>query len=185
MNFCLWLTGLPGSGKSTILKELLRMMGTSGIQPVALSLDHMRKIVTPHPTYTDEERHIVYRSVVVMAQLLTAEGMRHVLIDATGNRREFRDLARALIRDFGEIYIECPMHICLEREASRKGQSVEKNLYERAQKGELCGEMPGVTAPYEAPLHPEVTVRSDLLSPRESAERIMTYVRSRWSTLLP
>jgi len=184
MTFCLWVTGLPGSGKSTILKELLETMGASGIRPVVLSLDHIRKVVTPHPSYTDQERHIVYRALVVMAQLLTAEGMRHVIIDATGNRREFRDLARELIPDFGEIYIECPLHICVEREASRKGQPVEKDLYERAQKGDLRGEMPGVAVPYEPPLHPEVTVRSDLLSPRESAERIMTYVRSRWSALL-
>jgi len=180
MSFCLWLTGLPGSGKSTILKELLGVFAASGIETVTLSLDHIRKIVTPNPKYTDEERGIVYRSLVMMAQLLVTEGGRHVIIDATGNRREFRDLARRRITDFAEIYIQCPLKICEEREALRGGQPVEKNLYQRATKGALRGEMPGISVPYEAPLNPEVVVRSDILSPRGSAERIMAYVRTRW-----
>lgn len=180
MRFCLWLTGLPGSGKSTILKELLGLLEASGIEPVILSLDHIRKVVTPQPRYTDEERGIVYRSLAMMAHLLVVEGGRDVIIDATANRRQFRDLARELIPDFAEVYIECPLEICAEREAMRRGQPVEKELYQRAAKGELAGKMPGVSTPYEPPENPEVTVRSDLLSPRESAERIMDYVRSRW-----
>lgn len=182
MSFCLWLTGLPGSGKSTILKELLAMLSASGIETVTLSLDHIRKIVTPDPKYTEEERNIVYRSLVMMAHLLMTEGHRNVIIDATGNRREFRDLARRLIPDFAEIYIQCPLETCAEREALRRGQPVQKDLYQRAMKGALKGEMPGVSAPYEAPEHPEVVVRSDLLSPRESAEHIMAYVRYKWPT---
>lgn len=180
MSFSLWLTGLPGSGKSTILKELLRMMTKSGIVPVVLSLDHIRKVITPNPTYTDEERGIVYRSLVMMACLLVTEGHREVIIDATGNRREFRDLARDLIPDFAEIYIECPLKVCEEREALRRGQPVEKDLYQRARTGALTGQMPGVSTPYEPPEHPEVVVRSDILSAEESAERIMGYVRFRW-----
>jgi len=180
MSFCLWLTGLPGSGKSTILRELVGMLAMSGIEVVTLSLDHIRKVVTPHPTYTDEERAIVYRSLVMMAHLLVTEGHRHVIIDATGNRREFRNMARELIVDFAEIYIECPLRVCEEREALRRGQTVEKNLYQRARKGVLAGQMPGVSVPYETPEYPEVVVRSDILSPQESADSIMDYIRSRW-----
>ncbi|MFO7600757.1 MAG: adenylyl-sulfate kinase [Candidatus Desulfacyla sp.] len=180
MSFCLWLTGLPGSGKSTILKELLEKLSGSGIEAVTLSLDHIRKVVTPNPKYTDEERGIVYRSLVMMAQLLMTEGGRNVIIDATGNRREFRDLARRLIPDFAEIYIQCPLKTCEARESSRRGQPVEKDLYKRAAEGNLKGAMPGISAPYEEPEHPEVMVQSDILSPGESAERIMAYVRTRW-----
>jgi adenylylsulfate kinase len=185
MRFCLWLTGLPGSGKSTILDELLPALTASGFRPVVLSLDHIRKVVTPHPSYTDEERGVVYRSLVMMAHLLVKEGDRHVIIDATGNRREFRELARELIPGFAEVYIQCPLKTCAEREASRRGRAVEPDLYRRAGNGALAGELPGVSAPYEEPAYPEVRVRSDHLSPGESAERIAAYVLSMWPSPVP
>jgi adenylylsulfate kinase len=180
MNFCLWITGLPGSGKSTILKELTPLLEAAGIFPVVLSLDHLRRIVTPEPNYSEQERDIVYRALAVMAQLLVTEGRRQVIIDATANRRAYRDLARQLIADFAEIFVHCPLETCQAREAAREGQPVEKDLYQRAAAGTLSGAMPGVTAAYEAPEDPEVRVPSDRLSPRQAAERIMAYLHSRW-----
>ena len=181
MNFCLWITGLPGSGKSTIVKELEQMFSESGIEAITLSLDHIRKLLTPEPKYTDEERAIVYRSLVIMAHLLIEQGGKNVIIDATGNRREFRDLARRLIPEFAEIYVKCPLETCKGREASRQAQPVQKNLYKSASEGKLKGKLPGVSAPYEEPENPEVLVDSDLLSPHESAQKIMAYIRSRWA----
>ena len=181
MSFCLWLTGLPGSGKSTILQELSRILSESGIEAVTLSLDHIRKVITPEPKYTDEERDIVYRALVMMAHLLIEQGEKNVIIDATGNRREFRDLARRLIREFAEVYVKCRLEICMAREAARRDQFVQKDLYKRASEGALKGELPGVSAPYEKPENPEVLVTSDLLSPHESAKRIMEYIRLRWT----
>jgi adenylylsulfate kinase len=178
MSFCLWLTGLPGSGKSTVLEELLKLFSEARIEATALSLDRIRKVVTPEPKYTEEERGIVYRSLVIMAQLLNMECGKNVVIDATGNRREYRELARRLIPGFAEIYIECPLEISTERESARRGGYVEKDLYRRAAEGSLKGKMPGVSTPYEPPVNPEVVVRSDVLSPVESAEKIMAYVRS-------
>lgn len=183
MSFCLWLTGLPGSGKSTILKELAAMLASAGISAVSLSLDHIRKIITPDPRYTEEERGIVYRSLALMAQLLVAEGGKNVIIDATANRKEFRALARGLIPEFAEIYIRCPIEICEEREAMRQGQPVEKDLYKRAMDGNLKGGFPGISAPYEEPEHPDLIIRSDMLSPRESAKSIIAYIQSRWPKL--
>ncbi|MFZ7110503.1 MAG: adenylyl-sulfate kinase [Desulfatiglandales bacterium] len=88
-----------------------------------------------------------------------------MIIDATANRREFRDPARRLIPDFSEIYIQCPLKTCKARESLRRGQPVEKDLYKRAGEGKLKGAMPGISAPYEEPEHPEVIVQSDILSP--------------------
>jgi len=180
MSFCLWLTGLPGSGKSTILRELAAMLASSGISAVSLSLDNIRKVITPEPRYTEEERAIVYRSLALMAKLLVMEGGKNVIIDATANRREYRDLARVLIPEFAEIYIRCPIETCEKREARRLGQPVEHDLYRHALDGTLKGGLPGISAPYEEQEHPEVVVRSDLLSPRESAKRIMAHIESRW-----
>jgi len=180
MSFCLWLTGLPGSGKSTILNELSEMLLESGIEAVTLSLDRIRKVITPEPKYTNEERALVYRSLVMMAHLLVDQGKKNVIIDATGNRREFRHLAKELIQEFAEIYVKCPLEICMGREAVRRNQFVQKDLYKHALKGELKGDVPGISALYEEPENPEVFVASDLLSPHESAKKIMAYVKSRW-----
>ena len=181
MSFCLWLTGLPGSGKSTIINELSRMLSESGIEAITLSLDHIRKVLTPQPKYTSEERDIVYRSLVIMAQLLVERGGKNVIIDATGNRKEFRELSRRLIREFAEIYVKCPLRICQARETSRRGQLVQKNLYKKAFDGRLKGQLPGISTPYEESENRELEVLSDLLSPHESAKKIMNYVMLRWT----
>ena len=180
MNFCLWITGLPGSGKSTVAGELERLFSEAGLDCVTLALDQLRKVLTPEPRYTDEEREIVYRSLVLMAQLVKEHSPKNVIIDATGNRRAFRDLAREKIPEFAEVYVTCPLEVCRSREASRETENVEKNLYKKAKSGQLTGDFPGISTPYEEPLDPEVVVPSDRLSPRQSAEKIMDFVRSRW-----
>lgn len=181
MGFCLWITGLPGSGKSTIAGELERMFSEAGIHAVILCLDQIRKILTPEPKYTDQERELVYRSLVLMAQLLVEQCSKNVIIDATGHRRAFRNLARQLIKDFAEVYVKCPFEICQLRETSRNAPNVEKRLYQKARSGQLHGELPGVSVPYEEPQEHEVQVPSDKHSPRESAKMIMEYARSRWT----
>ncbi len=179
-RFCLWLTGLPGSGKSTIAAELEGLLAEAGVEVQVLSLDRIRKTLTPEPLYTEEERAIVYRALVMMAQLLVTKGERNVIIDATGNREEYRALARKLIPEFAEIYVRCPLDTCMKREGSRRSHWVERDLYNTAAKGKLKGKLPGVSAPYEEPGKPEVQVESDILSPREAAERIFAYVSGRW-----
>lgn len=180
MNFCLWLTGLPGSGKTTIRVEVERLLMREGVEPVVLAMDHLRKFLTPEPKYTEEEREIVYRALVLMARLLVENGPNSVIIDATGNQRRFRKLAREGIKEFAEVYIKCTMEVCKARESSRDSSLVEKDLYRKARKGVLESGVPGVTAPYEEPEDPEVVVQSDNLSPLEAAQEIIHYVRSRW-----
>lgn len=163
------------------MNELSKLLSESGIEAVTLSLDHIRKVLTPQPKYTSEEREIVYRALVIMAQLLVEYGGKNVNIDATGNRKEFRELARSLIPEFAEIYVKCPLETCRAREASRRGQPVQKDLYKSASEGKLKGELPGISAPYEEPENPELVVESDVLSPYESAKTISNYVKLRWS----
>jgi adenylylsulfate kinase len=180
MNFCLWVTGPPGSGKSTIIEELKGLFASAGLDFLILELDQIRKFLTPEPKYNDQEREIVYRSLVLMAQLLVEHGGKRIIIDATGNRRAFRNLARQRIIEFAEVYMKCPLQICRSREASRKGGSVEKNLYQKAEAGQLEGDLPGISAPYEEPRNPEILIPSDRFEPGESAKKIMGYVSARW-----
>lgn len=185
MNFCIWITGLPGSGKTAVALELERMAHERHVDLLVLHLDELRQVLTPQPRYTDEERELVYRALVTLAEWLVREGHRNVLIDATGNRQAFRDLARERITKFAEIYLTCPIDVCQKREASREAGPVEANLYEKAQTDQLKGKMPGVTTPYEAPKRPELEIPTHQMNPDESARNIMAYIRSRWASAMP
>ena len=180
-GFAIWITGLPGSGKSVVSNALKEILDNHRIRSQILRTDELRGIMTPKPKYTSDERTIVYRSLVIMAQLLVERGGKSVIIDATGNRKEFRELARRLIREFAEIYVKCPLKTCQARETSRRGQPVQKHLYESAAEGTLKGKLPGISAPYEEPENPEVLVASDVMSSYESAKKIMAYIRLRWT----
>jgi adenylylsulfate kinase len=182
-NFCLWITGLPGSGKTTIVKELELLLTKQGVTFVTLNMDRIRQFVTPDADYTERERDIVYRSLVLMGELVLEHGKKNVILDATGNRKRYRNLARERIAEFAEIYIKCPLEVCRDRESARKGGVVQTNLYRKAEKGQLRGRLPGISAPYEAPENPEVNVDSSLLPPQECAKRIMGYIESRFSRL--
>jgi len=182
MSFCLWITGLPGSGKSTIARELEIRLAAQGISVVILAMDKLRTFLTPHPKYTNEERELVYRAVVLAAESIVKHGPKSVIIDATGNRRHFRILARERLGEFAEVYVKCPVQLCKARERSRDQGDVQEGLYEKAERGELEGGLPGVSAPYEPPLHAEVEVASDVLTAKEAALKIMEYVSGRWLT---
>lgn len=67
MKFCPWITGLPGSGKTTIANELQAILSRAEEAVVLLSLDDLRKVLTPEPRYTPEERERVYRALALMA----------------------------------------------------------------------------------------------------------------------
>jgi adenylylsulfate kinase len=99
---------LPGSGKSVISEALARLLGEKGIHVQLLSSDALRKVLTPKPSYSLDERGMVYATLVYIAGLLTHNGV-NVAIDATGNLRCYRDHARKTIPKFIEAYLECPL----------------------------------------------------------------------------
>jgi len=173
-GWCVWLTGLPGSGKTAISKELKNILKKHGICVQLISSDAMRKFVTPAPKYTEEEREIVYRAIVFTSKLLTENGV-NVIIDATGNRRRFRDLARKEIKKFAEVYVKCLLEICMERESKRIDKYAPKNIYKKGLEGK-SRTVPGLGAPYEEPLSPEIIVDSEKLNPLECARKIFSYI---------
>ena len=164
-GIALWITGLPGSGKSTIADAIKK------VRPefVMLRMDELRKVVTPDPTYSDSEREIVYRALVFLAKKLTELG-HHVIIDATGNLRRWRDLARGIIPQYIEVYLRCPLKLCMERETQRlERHEAPADIYK---KGSAGSPVPGLVIPYEDPLNPDVIVDTDKTSLEDSIERI-------------
>jgi adenylylsulfate kinase len=167
--FVVWLTGLPASGKSTLCAALCRELQAAGVRPAVLESDALRRVLTPDPRYDEQERQLFYRALVVMAQQLSAHGVP-VILDATANRRAYRDLARRLLPDLVEVFVDCPQAVCAARDP--------KGLYRRARAGQ-SSTLPGLQAPYEPPERPEVVVRSDRESPEQGARRILAALRER------
>ena len=169
MAWVMWFTGLPGCGKTTIADKVLTILSEKGISARILQLDEIRRAITPKPKYTEEERDIVYASLAYMGKLLADEGI-NVIIDATANRRRYRDFARRLIPNFAEVFIRAPLPVCMEREAERKAKFSPKDIYKKAA-GEKAA-VPGVNVAYEEPLTPEIEVDTTSMNSDESARYI-------------
>lgn len=174
-GWCVWVTGLPGSGKSVVSEALHSLLEKKGIHAQILASDALRKVLTPKPTYSLEERDIVYATLVYIAKLLTKNGV-NVIIDATGNLRRYRENARKQITRFMEAYLECPLEVCFQRE-SKRGKTYEapKQIYAKALEGK-APTVPGVGQPYEPPLNPEITLDTTKFTPEKCAEKIFEII---------
>ncbi|MBI5859566.1 MAG: adenylyl-sulfate kinase, partial [Nitrosarchaeum sp.] len=128
MSWCIWITGLPGSGKSTIAKELLKILEMRGVYARHLRMDEIRKSLTPKLEYTEKERDVAYTKLVSIAKNLVEDGV-NTIIDATGHKKKWRNLARSQIKDFVEVFVDCPLEVCIERETKRKDNLVTKRMY--------------------------------------------------------
>jgi adenylylsulfate kinase len=168
MTWAIWITGLPGSGKSVIADNVRAILKVQ-----VLELDEIRKFITPKPSYSDDERDIVYASLVYMAKLLVTSG-NSVIIDATANRRRYRDRARAAIPYFAEVYVKCSLDTCMERERDRKAKYAPTGIYKRSNKDGAT--VPGVNVPYEEPVNPEVVVDSEQMGVNACAEKVVEYI---------
>ena len=168
MSFAVWLTGLSGSGKSAIARALLAALHARGVDAAVLESDVLRTQLTPFPRYDEAERDLFYASLAQLGVFLVEKG-RPVLFDATANRRAYRDAARKRIARFAEIYVDTPLEVCAARDP--------KGLY----RGGRTTTLPGLQAPYEAPLAPELVVRGDRGTPDAAAAAIVALLeRRRW-----
>lgn len=173
MAWVAWLTGLPGSGKSSVGREVALRLTRRGMHVRVLELDEIRRVVTPSPRYTAEEREVVYRALAYMAWLLYREGVS-VIIDATAHRRQFRDTARALIPAFAEIFLQASLSACLARAKDRHGSYAPADVYGQA--GCKGSTVPGVDEVYEPPLHPEFALDTDELDVTHTADRVVRFL---------
>jgi protein-L-isoaspartate(D-aspartate) O-methyltransferase len=180
MSWAVWITGLPGSGKSVIARAAAEQLRRDGHEVTHLELDVVRRALTPAPTYSDAEREAVYRGLVFIGASVVTRGCP-VIFDATAHRRAWRDLARATIARFAEVQLRCPLEVCREREARRPRGHAPAGIY--AHGAEAGGRVPGVNVEYEAARAPELTLDTVALDVEAAATAVVGLIRRRFLAL--
>ena len=168
--FAIWITGLPASGKSTIVSALKPQLEGLGLTVEVLESDEVRRIITPTPTYSEAERDLFYRALVFTGEKLLAHDVT-VVFDATASRRVYRDFARSMIPRFIEVSVECPLATCMERD--------KKGTYLKGQRGDSLT-VPGLQAPYEAPTNPDLRIDSTTTTSSDAARQILDLVKAKF-----
>ena len=167
--FAVWITGLPSSGKSTITRAVVDELSARGVDMAVLESDALRQVLTPRPTYSEDERQTFYGAMAYIGSLLVKHGVP-VIFDATANRRAYRAAARAAIERFIEVYVNCPLEVCIVRDP--------KGIYRKAQSGG-ASTVPGVQTSYEPPEQPDVVVSGHGESPETAAHTIVRALEDR------
>jgi len=162
-GFTLWFTGLSGAGKTTLAHIILKELRDRGMKVELLDGDVVRTNLSKGLGFSKEDRDTNIRRIGFVCNLLTRNGVV-AIGSAISPYRAIRDELRAMIGNFVEVYVECPLEVLVERDV--------KGLYKKALAGEIK-EFTGVSDPYEPPLNPEVIVHSAVESIEESAAKIL------------
>jgi bifunctional enzyme CysN/CysC len=165
-----WLTGLSGSGKSTVAAALSTRLVADGRLTYALDGDNLRHGLNGDLGFSSDDRVENVRRVAEVARLFADAGVV-TLVPVISPYRAGRDHARALHEEAGlpfvEVFVDAPLDVCEARDP--------KGLYAKARAGELTG-FTGVDDPYEAPLRPELVVETATTTPDEAAEAILAFL---------
>lgn len=163
----LWLTGLSGAGKSTLALEVEQRLFHRGWQVYVLDGDNIRFGLSSDLGFSPDDRAENIRRVGEVASLFARAGVL-VITAFISPYREDRDRARAVAPElFHEVYVKADLSVCESRDP--------KGLYKKARRGEIP-DFTGISAPYEEPEAPELTVDTDQFSLSESAESVLAYV---------
>lgn len=166
MSFAVWLTGLSGAGKSAIARHVVDQLRIRGISVAVLESDVMRTQLTPFASYEDKERDEFYRMLADIGAMLVSRG-KPVFIDATANRRAYRDRARRAIGRFAEVYVSTPLEVCAARDT--------KGFY----KSKDMKTLPGIQVAYEAPAAPELVISGARGTPGDAASEVVALLERR------
>ena len=167
---CLWLTGLPAAGKTTLSEALAKVFTESGLSVELLDGDRIRAALSPQLGYSRADRH----SNVVRVAHLAVEALSHrdvVIVALVSPYGDARAEARGIVEEFGtfvEVHVDASPETCIARDP--------KGLYAKALAGEIA-DFTGVDGSYERPRAPEVHVDTNRLSVDEAIDLILTEVR--------
>ncbi|MGE0528784.1 MAG: adenylyl-sulfate kinase, partial [Bdellovibrionales bacterium] len=164
-----WMTGLSGSGKSTIARELEKSLFSLGVNAFSLDGDNIRQGICSDLGFSDEDRSENNRRVAEVAKLFADAGLV-VLTAFISPFAADRERARRIVgpHRFVEVFVDCPAEECERRDP--------KQLYARARQGEVT-QFTGLSSPYEKPQAPDIHLRTDELSIAESVDKVVHFLR--------
>jgi len=168
-GFVLWFTGLPCSGKTTVADLAAERLKKYVRKVERLDGDIVRKTLSSDLGFSRQDRAENIKRVAFMAKLLSRNGVG-VVASFISPYRQARQKIREDVTNFIEIFVDCPSQVCRNRDV--------KGMYRLAEKNQIR-DFTGVSAPYQKPLNPEVTLHTEKESPEESCLKILEYLKSK------
>ncbi|WP_082235177.1 adenylyl-sulfate kinase [Halobacillus massiliensis] len=167
----IWLTGLSGSGKSTIANIINQKLYQKGLQTYVLDGDNVRHGLNKDLGFGDKDRQENIRRIGEVAKLFADSGTI-VLASFISPFRSDREQIRSNLEenDFIEVFVSCPLEECEKRDP--------KGIYKKVRKGEIPS-FTGIDSPYEEPLNSEIVVHTDQESEEASADRIIELLQQK------
>lgn len=163
----LWFTGLSGSGKSTVASALEKRLHEMGKLTYLLDGDNVRHGLNSDLGFSEEDRIENIRRIGEVSKLIVDAGVITISTFISPFREDREKVRKLLGEDFIEVFIDCPLEVCEQRDP--------KGIYIKARKGEIKN-FTGIDSPYEKPKNPEITVSTHLNSLEECVETIIRYL---------
>jgi len=170
-GFVVWLTGLPGSGKTSIAVRAAEELRSRGYKVEVLDGDEVRRWLSPEAGFTREDRRRHLLRVAHVARLLARNGVAVICSFVSPYRDVRREVREIVERDapFVEVYVKCSLEECIRRDP--------KGLYRRALRGEIK-HMTGIDDPYEEPEEPDITLNAEHHDAEYNARRLVQYLEA-------
>jgi adenylylsulfate kinase len=170
-SFVIWFTGLSGSGKSTLANSLEAALHSRGISTYTLDGDNTRMGINKDLDFSDQGRKENIRRVAEIAKLMVDSGTV-VISSFISPFIADRENAKAIIgaKDFIEVFVDCPLEICEQRDV--------KGLYAKA-RANLIPNFTGISSPFEAPKSPDIVVQTHLMSLEDCLKKIIIAIENK------
>jgi len=163
----IWMTGLSGAGKTTLATLLEQQLHVRGFKTVLLDGDSLRSGLNKDLGFSVADRSENIRRTAEVARIAKDAGLV-VLVSLISPTRADRSHARSIVGPgFVEVFVDCPLEKCIQRDV--------KGLYAKATSGQIQ-EFTGISAEYERPEYPEVTIKTQNESVTESLNRLMNFI---------
>ena len=170
-SFVLWFTGLSGSGKSTLAHAVEKKLHESGCRTFVLDGDNVRHGLSSNLSFSEEDRKENIRRIGEAAKLMNEAGVITLTAFISPFKAD-REMVRSLFPhgEFIEVYCDASLEVCESRDV--------KGLYKKARAGEIKN-YTGIDSPYEAPVNPEVVVKTSTENINVSMSQVMKHLRNR------